>query len=87
MEKTLFCIHFPGSDDIVPVHDMAEAVRGAAFLNAEYLSAYAGMPDDGLTPYGFACPAVWPGSREAHAEALQSAKDDNTEKKPHWMCA
>lgn len=81
-----FCIHITGPDDIVPVNDVAEAVRASAYLNAEYLAVLQSLPDDSLTPTCFAVPMVWPGEESAHQAELERCKRRAKEKGcPHWM--
>lgn len=87
MSDILFCIHTSGSDDLIPVHSMAEAVHASAFLNAEYLAMHTAITDNNLTPYCFSSPQVWGGSAESHAEFLQDIKNRCNNKAPHWMCA
>ena len=84
--KSKFCVHISGSDDLIPVHDMAEAVRAAAYLNAEYLAFYQSNKNDEIIPLCFAAPYVWPGSDENHAKSLKEAMEDTKDKAPHWWC-
>lgn len=92
MSETLFCVHISGRDDLIPVRDMAEAVRVAAFLNAEYLSMHQEMAKANqspeLIPYCFAAPQVWPYSARTHEEVMKGmishAKKEHC---PHWLCA
>lgn len=83
-----FCIHITGPDDLVPVHDVAEAVRASAYLNAEYLATFHSLPQrDDYTPVCFAVPMVWPRSEEAHEEELKRLKARAKERgvQPHWL--
>lgn len=84
--KQKFCVHISGSDDLIPVHDMAEAVRAAAYLNAEYLSFYQSQDHGDIIPACFATPAVWPSSDESHENSLKELIADTKDKAPHWMC-
>lgn len=88
--KGKFCVHIAGPDDLIPVHNIDEAVRAAAYLNAEYLAVLKDpkVPhSDNLTPYCFAAPMVWPHSDESHQQELDRMKARAKEKGmlPHWM--
>lgn len=89
MKDTLFCIHTSGMDDIVPVHSMAEAVKAAAYLNAEHLDFHT-REKDAPPPCCFVAPMVWPGDADSHAKVLAECKADAKDRfggMPHWMCA
>ncbi|MBF8221031.1 hypothetical protein [Halomonas sp. 328] len=88
-EDVLFCVHIAGMDDVIPVHSMGEAIKVAAYLNAEYAELHQRMTAEGkkYLPYCFSAPAIWPHSAEDHAKWLEELKDRAKEQAcPHWMC-
>ena len=89
MSEPLFCIYITGMDELIPVRDMAEAVRAAAYLNAEYLHLNTQLSNSGdtATPYCFAAPALWPFSYDEHGKCLDEMMTRAKEQRcPHWMC-
>jgi hypothetical protein len=91
MSECLFCVHISGMDELIPMRTMGEAVRAAAFLNAEYMEAYKTVEEKhgnaGVTPHCFAAPSVWTYDKNSHIKILESmlARAKN-EKCPHWLC-
>ena len=89
-EDPLFCVSVSGVGDVIPVHSMSEAVKIAAYMNAEYLEAHQVMTAEGKKhiPYCFAAPELWPHSPEDHANWLAELKERaKGQSLPYWMCA
>lgn len=72
--KKLFCVKIQETDKIIPVIDIGEAVRAAAYINSQFLDLHNALRDDKI-PLTFAVPAEWDGSAEEHQKALVDGAD------------
>jgi hypothetical protein len=72
IERTLWCLHTIGPDDVNAAPDFDTAVRWAAYHNAqtERYTVERGMQNDPHWPFVRSVVAIWPGTAEAHAEDL-----------------
>jgi hypothetical protein len=76
MSDTLWCVHIIGPDDLLACASRKDAVQNALWLN---LSGYGQQnTNDELMPVAWAIPEPWPGTAEAHHEALgdQECQDE-----------
>jgi hypothetical protein len=76
MNATLWCVHVYGPDDLLACASRQDAVQNALWLN---LSGYKQQnTNDELMPVAWAIPEPWPGTPEAHHEALadQECQDE-----------
>jgi hypothetical protein len=79
-DDTLWCVNVLGPDDVHACRDRADAFRFALWLNLSFLDLYGRADASPYDPTVQAVIAVWPHSRESHAEGL--ARRDREE--PRW---
>jgi hypothetical protein len=73
--STLWCVHVYGPDDLLACASRKDAVQNALWLN---LSGYKQQnTNDEYMPMAWAVPEPWPGTREAHWEALNEQDRDD----------
>jgi hypothetical protein len=72
VERTLWCLHTIGPDDINAAPDFDTAVAWAEYHNrqTEAYTVMRGMQNDPHWPFVRSVVAIWPGTPEAHAESL-----------------
>lgn len=72
VERTLWCLHTIGPDDINAAPDFDTAVAWAEYHNrqTEAYTIMRGMQNDPNWPFVRSVVAIWPGMPEAHAESL-----------------